>query len=171
MKPFPLIYVQFQQQKMLTMIAIVDRDTQISLLFVSASPSLSLASLPLGELIHFDGVEWPCNCWTRRKRRRCKLVASDQIRRVCNGSLTLSLLPSFPPSSTVSQENNGCSQRESSGERPSVWQNRQTDTAATQRGRDSGKEVSCDTVFSTITTGTSDCATAACSTFLLTYIQ
>ena len=72
---------------------------------VSLSLSLSLsASVPLGELIHFDGVEWPCKCWTRRKRRRCKLVASDQISRVYYCSLPHSLLPSFLPSSSVPRE-------------------------------------------------------------------
>ena len=65
---------------------------------VSLSLSLS-ASVPLGELIHFDGVEWPCKCWTRRKRRRCKLVASDQISlpHSLTHSLTHYFLPSFLP--------------------------------------------------------------------------
>lgn len=63
-------------------------------------------------------------------------MASDQISRVCLCcSLPLSLAASSP--SAVSQENNGNSQRESSGGRagrPSVWQARQIQRQHRERG-------------------------------------
>ena len=76
------------------------KQCNITLIFAQMLLSVSLfypPSSPLGELIHFDGVEWPCKCWTqrregrRRKRRRCKLVASDQI----SSLLTAASLPSI----------------------------------------------------------------------------
>ena len=103
----------------------------------SPSPPLPLA-LPLGELIHFDGVEWPCKCWTRRKRRRCKLVASDQISRVCLCcSLPLSLAassPSLPPQCPKRIMATVKGNPLAGGAAKCVAG--QTDTAATQRGRE-----------------------------------
>ena len=76
------------------------------------------------------------------ERRRCKLVASDQISRVCLCcSLPHSLLP-LPRPSAVSQENNGNSQRESSGGAAKCVAG-QTDTAATQRGGETAAAKRC----------------------------